>query len=330
MISLSVIIPVYNTSEYLRECVESAGHHDNVEIILVDDGSDDAASSALCDEIARERSNVRVIHSEKRGLGGARELGLAHAEGEYVLFLDSDDLLTEDAIPSVISAAEEHGRPDVIEFGFIIRGESGTDTLHRESICRADGTYTVRERPERLLSLPSAWSRAWRREFLSGTAIAFPSRLRYEDLATVPALLAAAGSICSIGEALYVYRSRAGSIMTDTDPDKNRDIMTAFDLLISRFDALSLTDTYRSELSHLAVTHVLLAASVRVLSCGAGSESFALVRELIAYVRDRFPDFERKPYIRRLNARQRTLLYALSGGRLNQAHLLVRLHNAVS
>lgn len=328
MHTLSVIIPVYNTAQYLRECVASVRAYAGVDIILVDDGSDDGVTAALCDAIARERDDVRVIHSENRGLGGARELGLAHAVGDYVIFLDSDDLLAEGAPVSVISAAKKHDFPDVIAFDFLIRTPNGKDTPSRADVYVADRTFTVREHPEHLLSLPSAWSRAWKRTFLASTRISFPSRLRYEDLATVPALTAAADSVCTVGDALCIYRIRDGSIMTDTDPDKNRDIMTAFDLLLSRFDSLGLRDTFKNELCRLAVSHILLAASVRVLSRGGDAAENA-AREFHAYVRCRFPDLEQNPYLSRLNVREKILFRLLVRGHMRTAHAVVRAYNAL-
>lgn len=328
MLTLSVIIPVYNTHQYLRECVDSVSVRDGIEVILVDDGSDDKVTSALCDEIARERADVRTLHSENRGLGGARNLGLENANGDYVLFFDSDDLLADGAIDSLLSAAEKHRSPDVIEFDFLIRTQDGKDKPSGESIHAADGTFTALERPECLLSLPSAWSRAWKRSFLLSTGITFPPRLRYEDLATIPALIAAAGSVCSIGSALYIYRIRDGSIMTDASPIKNRDVTAAFDLLLSHFDALGLTDAYENELCHLAVSHVMLAASARVLSQN-GREAETTAKALVSYVKDRFPDLRRCPYLSRLNVREKILFRLLESGRIHASRTLVRLHNAL-
>ena len=89
---LSIIIPVYNVEKYLHQCVDSvlAQNLDSFEIILVDDGSPDNAGK-ICDEYAEKDARVKVIHKENGGLSKARNTGIDAAEGEYIIFLDSDD-----------------------------------------------------------------------------------------------------------------------------------------------------------------------------------------------------------------------------------------------
>ena len=118
MSKVSVIIPVYNTKKYLRKCVDSvlAQTYDNLEIILVNDGSTDD-SGALCDEIAKGFNNIMVIHKENGGLSDARNAGIAVATGEYTCFLDSDDWMDEDCIEEAISEAET-SNADVVVWGY--------------------------------------------------------------------------------------------------------------------------------------------------------------------------------------------------------------------
>lgn len=96
MIKLSVIIPVYNVGELLYKCIESIQNQslDNIEIILINDGSTDN-SGKICDEIACQNNNIRVIHKENEGVSAARNLGIGVANGEYIGFVDSDDYINE-------------------------------------------------------------------------------------------------------------------------------------------------------------------------------------------------------------------------------------------
>lgn len=118
MSKVSVIIPVYNTKKYLRKCVDSvlAQTYDNLEIILVNDGSTDD-SGALCDEIAKGFNNIMVIHKENGGLSDARNAGIAVATGEYTCFLDSDDWIDEDCIEEAINEAKNENA-DVVVWGY--------------------------------------------------------------------------------------------------------------------------------------------------------------------------------------------------------------------
>ena len=118
MSKVSVIIPVYNTKKYLRKCVDSvlAQTYDNLEIILVNDGSTDD-SGALCDEIAKGFNNIMVIHKENGGLSDARNVGIAVATGEYTCFLDSDDWMDEDCIEEALNEINS-SNADVVVWGY--------------------------------------------------------------------------------------------------------------------------------------------------------------------------------------------------------------------
>lgn len=105
---VSVIIPVYNVEQYLSQCVESilAQTYQNLEIILVDDGSTDG-SGKLCNEFAQRDSRIIVIHKPNGGLSDARNVGTEACNGEFVFYLDSDDYLEQDAISALVSIQEE-------------------------------------------------------------------------------------------------------------------------------------------------------------------------------------------------------------------------------
>lgn len=113
---ISVIIPVYNVEEYLRECVDSVikQTYANLEIILVDDGSTDS-SGKICDEYAEKDSRITVIHKNNEGPSKTRNAGLKRATGKYIYFLDSDDFIAENAIENLASTAESN-QADLVFF----------------------------------------------------------------------------------------------------------------------------------------------------------------------------------------------------------------------
>ena len=96
---ISVIIPIYNVEKYLSDCIDSVLNqtYSNLEIILVDDGSTDN-SGKICDSYEKKYSNIKTVHKKNAGLGYARNTGLEHATGDYVMFLDSDDYLDNDCL----------------------------------------------------------------------------------------------------------------------------------------------------------------------------------------------------------------------------------------
>lgn len=116
---ISVIVPVYNTEQYLAKCVESIQNqtYPNIEIILVDDESPDG-SPKLCDELAEKDGKIKVIHQKNRGLGGARNSGKHASHGEYIAFVDSDDYIEPDMYEKMYQILLERDA-QIISSGFI-------------------------------------------------------------------------------------------------------------------------------------------------------------------------------------------------------------------
>ena len=118
MMKYSVVVPVYNTEKYLGACLDSILAQDSpsaYEVILVDDGSADR-SGVICDEYADQYDCISVIHQKNQGVSAARNAGIAAAKGEYVPFLDGDDLWVPELLAHMDVCAS--GTPDVVEFGF--------------------------------------------------------------------------------------------------------------------------------------------------------------------------------------------------------------------
>lgn len=111
----SVIVPVYNVEKYIVQCVESIITQEfrDFEIILVDDGSTDC-SGAMCDEIQNKYSNVKALHKENGGLSDARNYGVKHACGDYLLFVDSDDYICNHVFAKIEKTIEKNNYPDIV------------------------------------------------------------------------------------------------------------------------------------------------------------------------------------------------------------------------
>ena len=102
-VTLSIIIPAYNAVSYLEECIESvmAGTYQDFEILLIDDGSVDGTGS-LCDRLAEKYSVIQVFHTPNRGVSHARNLGIDHASGKYIGFIDADDVITPNMFEALV------------------------------------------------------------------------------------------------------------------------------------------------------------------------------------------------------------------------------------
>lgn len=131
-IKISVIVPVYNTKDCLKRCVDSICNqtYDNLEIILVDDGSTDGTGD-MCDTLAAKDNRMKVFHKENGGASSARNLGLQKATGEYIGFVDSDDYIDFDVYEQMMELAREKGY-QIVQISRDERDEEGNKL---EDIC---------------------------------------------------------------------------------------------------------------------------------------------------------------------------------------------------
>lgn len=239
---LSIIIPAYNAEAYLPQCLDSilAQEHPGCEVIVVDDGSTDGTAALL-----ERYPDVKVVHQENRGMSTARNRGLDEARGEYILFVDSDDLLTDGALETLV--AELSGE-DIIAFNAKkLHDATGEQTYHptiREPETTDGWTYFCRHRLESTdIHFVCIWQRAYRRQFLIDNNLRFADGiLRAEDdLFTTQAMLAAK-TLRTITPCLYIYRIRANSITTTVDRRRFDDSLRVQRLLADLFIPLQGVD----------------------------------------------------------------------------------------
>lgn len=213
----SVIVPVYGVERYLEQCVESilAQSFKDFEIILVDDKSPDGCP-ALCDALAQKDERIRVIHKPvNEGLGFARNTGLAAARGQYVLFLDSDDRISEALLDTCDSALSD--KTDMLVFGveYVYEDKQGSVTLTEQAVPECFIADTPQKKAELFAQLnragafPFAWNKIYRKEFLDASGIQFEKTKLIEDFLFNIALFGCAGRIDAIDKALYYYRRPA-------------------------------------------------------------------------------------------------------------------------
>ena len=306
MPKFSIIIPIYNVEAYLRKCVASilAQTCQDFELLLIDDGSPDG-SGKLCDEFAAQSPLVRAVHQPNGGAGAARNHGIALSTGEYLLFVDGDDYL-EPNLLSELSAAMEKTDADLYLFGAIVeRDGKKVGELHERvpvgTLCNGA------DAPELFFGIMAPWNRAYRRTLFTENDISFATRVWYEDIRVVTKLNAVAASVLRLEGAYYNYLQRDGSAMNNKNAARNAEIIAAFDDILSWYETHGLLDRYRDELTFLAIEHLLIAATVRVLLIDRRSP---LVGQFRAYMEQRFPDFRTNPHLPLLDCNRR-LIYRL-------------------
>ena len=238
---ISVIIPVYNVKDYIRECIDSvlAQTYTELEILLVDDGSTDD-SGRICDEYAEKDTRILVIHRKNGGLSAARNTGIQECSGEYVSFIDSDDAVSPVFIETLYDMCVKTGCKVAIGG---IKGAGGKDGITMAELLSSAGKdssqapqdrkeYTSHELLDHFYdsdkhhTITVAWNKLYKREVIADYR--YPEGLVYEDEATTFAFLYNAGKIAWTEEKLYFYRNRPGSITKDGFSLKRLDILEAY------------------------------------------------------------------------------------------------------
>ncbi len=205
---VSVVVPVYNVADYLPHCLESllAQRYEPLEIVVVDDGSTDE-SGAIADRYADEEPRVRVVHTENRGLGAARNEGLRQVTGEYVGFADSDDLVPPTAYDVMAGSLKRSGSDFVT--GSIVWWSSDDlrepPWMHRLHHPARAGIRAA-EHPE-ILGDVFAWNKLFRRSFWEEHGLSWPERIRYEDQPTTTRAYLA-GRFDVLPDVVYHWRIR--------------------------------------------------------------------------------------------------------------------------
>ena len=226
---ISIILPVYNVRPYIEEAVDSVLRqtYENLEIILVDDGSTDG-SADVCNQYGKEDARVKVIHQKNMGLSAARNAGLDICKGELIAFLDPDDLLCEDAIYSMYEKMVESGADIVVSNHdlyirkFTLNGsQSYKRVKNNRRFAIASGVYSkpdlFRMRINNIIPT-SAWGKLYRRNLWDD--LRYPVGQNYEEIDIIIPLLMRTESIFILDKPFIIYRKRPGSI-TDTCSIKN-------------------------------------------------------------------------------------------------------------
>lgn len=262
----SIIIPAYNAEAYLKRCLDSilSQNYSDYEVIVIDDGSTDGTSNILV-----QYPQVKVISQANHGMATARNRGLEVAQGDYILFVDSDDRLCPNALANL---APHLDGEDIVGFGTQIYNESNgiyTDNPIQPTAATAGWDYFNHHRltpsPVHFVCI---WQRAYRRAFLEENNLRFTDGLKRaeDDLFTTMAMFHTR-SIKTIAEYIYTYHVRQGSITRTEDPKLTNDARRVQQLLADTFIPMQ-------DVDKTAIYQVLASNYITILSTKGNTLTF--------------------------------------------------------
>lgn len=227
---ISVIIPIYKVEAYLKECLDSVINqtYKNLEIILVDDGSPDN-SGKMCDEYAQKDSRIKVIHKENGGLSSARNAGLDIATGEYVCFIDSDDVIDERYIEILHSMCAQNNVDvavcDIKRFTDVIEKEDATNEIKLIDSKELQSKMYVHGEATQVVIVCNKLYKRYIYENLR-----FPvGKIHEDEFTTYKALYSSKTAIAISNLKLYYYRCNPNGIMGNKYTIKRLDYLEALE-----------------------------------------------------------------------------------------------------
>lgn len=230
---VSVVIPVYNVEQYVKNCVNSVikQTYNKLEIILVDDGSTDS-SGKICNELALRDSRIKVLHKVNGGLSDARNFGIKRATGSFITFIDSDDIVSANLIAHLMGIIKEYKADISICNPVHIFSKQGENYQFKnpskiESLTSTQALNMMFYQKDFLVS---AWGKLYKRSFFNN--MEFPVGMLFEDIAIMYKLFYRAKRIVYSDAQYYGYCHRENSITTNAFSPRDLDILKICDALL--------------------------------------------------------------------------------------------------
>lgn len=294
----SIIVPIYKIERYLSECIESVlgQTYTDYELILVDDGSPDNCPK-ICDQYAKNKHQIKVIHKKNGGLVSARKAGLEIASGDYAVCLDGDDFLHKDCLDKVNTIINKYN-PDVVCFGYTIYSENG-ETKQNPVYCPYYGFYSrcniendifprfIHTKSEKRLP-PVVWSKALKMELYRKYQNKVTSDISMgEDGACSYPLISNCNSMYIMEDCLYYYRQ----VLTSMTKQKKPLDWDNYDRVFALYEREIDIDKYmlRNQI-YRAMTHNLFNL------CKSQFYSGESYKRVVRYIKSRFlnhPEYEK-------------------------------------
>lgn len=292
-VKVSVIIPAYNTEEYMAQCLDSLLKQTlkEIEIVIVDDGSTDTTLSILKQYEEQYPKKIRVFHKENGGQGSARNLALKYVRGEYLGFVDSDDWIDLEMYEEMYLKAKEEDADIVI-----------CDMV--DHFPDREVYYHASHFEDKFKVTPSACNKIFRTSFAND--VQFPEGIWYEDFEYTTKQLMKTEKISVIHKGFYHCHCREVSTMNNNNSAKNKNMLVVLSNLETFVNDRGWKEKYADIIEYLYIEHALITTINRVENQKSSDK-----REVISFLRKevckKYPHFYKDPVFRRFPANRRMI-----------------------
>lgn len=315
MPKVTIIVPVYNVEAYLARCLDSLIEQTcaDYEIICINDCSPDNSERILEEYACRYPEELTVLENERNmGLGRTRERGIRHAQGKYILFVDSDDYIRQDFVETYLNEMEAN--PCDVVIGGYTRDVDGTLTEHKVS----DSVWSV-------VTYPIACAKMFRKEFLTEHGLEFSDIRCGEDIYFSLCLFYYGAKYRVIDYDGYYYYFNRKSITGSMNYEKNHEEFVAqiFGEFLKKHDIAALSENQKQVIEYAYVSNMVNA----LITYGHGGKIKRMKQKYLFFMEDlhrKFPDYKRNPYFGIFKPRGQTRKIRLGVGvtmLLHKVHL---------
>ena len=281
MPKVSVIVPVYNTENYIEKCLNSLVNQtlEDIEIIVINDGSTDDSENLIDKFIGKYPNKIKYYKKENGGLSEARNYGLNYVTGEYIGFIDSDDYIELSMYEKMYNLAQNE-QADIVECDFTweypdkIKIDTGIEYKDKEDL------FTN--------SRVMACNKIFKKDIIDD--IKFPKGLRYEDVEFFYKLLPNVNKIAVLKEPLYYYIQRESSI-SNLQNERTAEIFTILNNILEFYKEKNIYDKFKIELEYMYIRFLLGSSFLRMVKIKDKKVRKDLLQKTIDLLYEKFPNW---------------------------------------
>lgn len=292
---VSIIVPVYNTDQFLRKCLDSLVNQtlEEIEIVIIDDGSTDSSPVIIEEYKAQYPRKILHIRKENGGQASARNIGMERCRGEYIGFLDSDDYVSPTMFEEMYRLAKAEDT-DYVACGYTDVYRENGQTIVLQQYVASRPCKTVQDMY--IDALVSPFLHLYRANIIKESGVRFPEGFIFEDTAFYVNLIPYIKSVATIEKPLAFRLRRKNSTTTTISADRVRQIFPVIDDIDKWYAKKQWNQQYGSEKEYFC-SRILLGSSMdRISQVDSRAERKQLVAETFSFLAEHYPQYRKNPY----------------------------------
>ena len=290
---VSIILPVYNVEKYIEKCLESLVDqtYENIEILVINDGSPDKSQKIIEQYAKKYPKIIKSYIKENGGVSSARNYGLEKATGDYIMFVDGDDYVSQDIVSKLIDIIKKE-KCDISSSDIIKFYEDGTTTYYK-----TNQEYSNDNVKNYIIGDSGPCAKLFKKELFNELKF---RKIAYEDLDIIPILANRVNKIGYIKEGLYYYRQIEGSA---TRLSKyNKSMLDIFSVLDNIYVKLNVK--YPEEVEYIFIAHLLRTTTLRMLDF---KETQQCLHKIVDVMKEKFGDWKKNVYYKKSSKKMKII-----------------------